>query len=216
MALHKPEGRAAPPSHGMAIAPRAERVVGRAVETGVRLAAYAGGVLITGLALMTVASIIGRRLSGLGLGPISGDYELVAHGVALAVFAFLPWCQLTRGHVSVDLVADVLPMRVKAVLGLVADALVALAAIVILRQIWHGFGEKLPYGSDALRGALGMGPKPFFPETTYELEIPTWIPYAAAVALAVLFALTALYTVWRALNWTLDGREALEPTEEIA
>ena len=200
----------------MAIAPRAEERVGWAVERGARLAAYAGGILITGLALMTVASIIGRRLSGLGLGPISGDYELVAHGVALAVFAFLPWCQLGRGHVSVDLVADRLPPRLKAALGLVADALVALAAIVILVQLWHGFGEKLPYGSDALRSALGLGPKPFFPETTYELEIPTWIPYAVAVVLAALFAVTALYTVWRALNWTLDGREALEPTEEMA
>ena len=197
----------------MALAPHAERMTGRAVETAARLAAYAGGVLITALALMTVASILGRRLSGLGLGPISGDYELVANGVALAVFAFLPWCQLTRGHVSVDLVADALPARVKAGLGLVADALVALAAIVILVQLWHGFGEKLPYGSDALRGALGMGPRPFFAETTYELEIPTWIPYGAALALAALFALTALYTVWRALNWTLDGREALAPSE---
>ncbi len=181
-----------------------------------RLAAYAGGVLITGLALMTVASIVGRRLTGLGLGPIPGDYELVAHGVALAVFAFLPWCQLQRGHVSVDLVADRLPARAKAALGLVADALVALAALVILVQLWQGFGEKLPHGSDALRAALGMGPRPFFAESTYELEIPTWIPYGAAVALAALFAVTALYTVWRALNWTLDGREALEPSEGVA
>ena len=186
------------------------------VEPAARLAAYAGGILITALALMTVASIVGRRLSGLGLGPISGDYELVANGVALAVFAFLPWCQLSRGHVSVDLVADMLPARGKAALGLVADALVALAAVVILVQLWRGFAEKLPYGSDALRGALGMGPRPFFAESTYELEIPTWIPYAAAVALAALFALTALYTVWRALNWTLDGREALAPAQEVA
>ena len=200
----------------MAVAPRAERAVGRGVSALSRLAAYAGGLLIAGLALMTVASILGRRLSALGLGPISGDYELVANGVALAVFAFLPWCQVERGHVSVDLVADVLPTRVKAALGLVADALVSIAALVILVQLWRGFGEKFPHGSEALRGALGMGPRPFFPETTYELEIPVWIPYAAAVALAALFALASLYTVWRALNWTLDGAEPPPPPEEVA
>ena len=181
-----------------------------------RVAAYAGGVLLAALALMTVTSILGRRFTALGLGPITGDYELVAHGVALAVFAFLPWCQMERGHVSVGLLADALPARAKAALGLVADALVALAAGVILVQLWRGFGEKFPYGSDALRAALGMGPKPFFPETTYELEIPVWIPYGVAVALAALFAATALYTVWRALNWTLDGAEPPPPPEEIA
>lgn len=198
----------------MAIAPRAERAAGRTIGALAKGAAYGGGLLLSGLALMTVASILGRRLSGLGLGPVPGDYELVAHGVALSVFAFLPWCQLRRGHVSVDLVADALPPRVKAALGLMADALVALAALAILRQIWLGFGEKFPYGSDALRAALGMGPPPFFAETTYELQIPTWMPYGAAVLLALLFALASLYTVWRALNWTLDGHESLDAEDE--
>ena len=200
----------------MAIAPRAERAVGRAVAGAVPAAAYAGGVLLAGLALMTVASILGRRFSGLGLGAIPGDYELVAHGVALSVFAFLPWCQLTRGHVTVDLLIDLLPPRGKAAFGLMADALVAAASLVILVQLWRGFGEKLPYGSDALRAALGMGTKPFFPETTYELEIPTWIPYGVAVLLAALFVVTAPYTVWRSLNWTIRGREALDTPAEMA
>lgn len=200
----------------MALAPRAERAVGRAVAAAARLSAYAGGVLLAGLAAMTVASILGRRLSGVGLAPIRGDYELVANGVALAVFAFLPWCQLGRGHVAVDLLVDRLPARAKAAFGLVADSLVALASLVILVQLWRGFGEKFPYGSDGLRAALGMGYRPFFAETTYELEIPVWIPYAGAVALAALFAATCVYTVWRSLNWTLDGREPEDAVEEVA
>ena len=200
----------------MAIAPRAERAVGRAVGAAARIAAYAGGILLAGLALMTVASIIGRRLTGLGLGPIRGDYELVAHGVALAVFAFLPWCQLARGHVTVDLVVDLLPARAKAAFGLVSDVLVAVVAWVILIQLWRGFGEKFPHGSDGLRAALGMGYKPFFAETTYELEVPVWMPYGAAVVLATLFAATCLYAVWRSLNWTIEGREAAPPSDGTA
>ena len=48
------------------------------------------------IALMSVASIVGRALSGLGLGlgPVPGDFELVEAGTALAVFCFLPWCHL--------------------------------------------------------------------------------------------------------------------------
>ena len=37
------------------------------------------------IALMSVASIVGRALSGLGLGPVPGDFELVEAGTALAV-----------------------------------------------------------------------------------------------------------------------------------
>ena len=58
-----------------------------------------------------------------------------------------------------------------------------------------------------LRAHLGMGFKPFFPETTYELEIPVWIPYGLALIGAALFALVSLYTVWRSVNWFLEGRE---------
>jgi len=54
---------------------------------------------------------------------------------------------------------------------------------------------------------LGMGSKPFFPETTYELELPVWIPYGLALIGAVMFFVVSLYTVWRALNWVLDGAE---------
>ena len=182
--------------------------MGRVLRATARWVAYAGGILLCALALVTVASIGGRWLSGLGLGPITGDYEIVAHGVALAVFAFLPWCQLERGHVSVDVLADLLPPRAKAALGLLADALAAAVSAVILVQLWKGFGEKLPLGPEGVRAALEMGPKPFFPETTHELEVPVWRPYAVAVALAAFFAVTCLYTVWRALNWTLSGREA--------
>ena len=200
----------------MGWAPRAERAVGRVIDAAARLTAYAGGVLLCALAAMTVASILGRRLTGLGLGPVRGDYELVANGVALAVFAFLPWCQLRRGHVSVDLLVDLFRPRVKAAFGLLADVLVTAASLVILVQLWRGFAEKLPYGSESLRASLGMGYKPFFPETTYELEVPVWIPYGVAVALAALFALACLYTVWRSLNWTLDGVEPPDATDGMA
>lgn len=182
----------------------------RLIETLARLSAYLGGLTLAALALMTVASITGRRL---GVGPVTGDYELVANGVALSVFAFLPWCQLRRGHVTVDLFVDLLPARAKAALGLLGDVLVTLAAAVILRQLWLGFGEKFPHGSDALRERLLMGARPYFPETTYELEIPVWLLYGVAVALAALFLVASLHTVGRSLGWVIAGAERVEPSD---
>ncbi len=191
----------------MAIARGAERRVGRLMEGLSRWLAYAGGAVLVALALMTVASILGRALLPLGLRPIKGDFELVEAGCAIAIFAFLPWCQLKRGHVTVDIFIRTLPARAQAFLGLLGDLLLALAAWVILWRLWLGFGEKFPYGSGTLREALAMGSRPYFVETTYELEMPIWIPYAAALVGAGMFFAVSLYCVWRALNWVIEGQE---------
>lgn len=193
-----------------ALAPRAEAAVGRWVEWIAKAMAFAGGVLLTLIALMVCASIFGRQMDGIWLfGPIRGDYELVEAGTAIAVFAFLPWCQLKRGHVAVDIVVQAFPPRLKALSGLIGDILLAIVAYVIAWRLFVGFGEKFPFGSDGLRETLGFGYRPFFAETTYELEIPVWMPYGLAWIGAALFFVTALYTVWRSLNWVLMGREGV-------
>ncbi len=192
----------------MALAPNWEAATGRVMERMARALAYFGGVLLAVVALMVCVSIIGRALDGFGLGPITGDYELVEAGCAIAVFAFLPWCQLKRGHVAVDIVVQNMRPRVKAFSGLVGDILLSIVAFVILWRLWLGFGEKFPYGSDALRSLVGFGARPFFPETSYELEIPSWIPYGLSVLGAALFFIVALYTVWRSINWVSSGYEA--------
>ncbi|GFE66625.1 TRAP transporter small permease [Litoreibacter roseus] len=191
----------------MTLAKTTELRVGRALTLVCRLLAYGGGVLLVSMAVITAASITGRALIFAGLSPITGDFELVEAGCAIAIFAFLPWCQLNRGNVTVDIVANALPSRLKAILGLIGDISVTVVAGLILWRIWLGFGEKFPYGSDAVRRFFGMGSKPFFPETTYELELPVWIPYAMATFGAAVFLLVSLYTVWRALNWVLAGEE---------
>ena len=190
------------------IAPRAEAATGRLVERIARGLAYLGGIVLVLVALMVTASIIGRQLDGLAFfRPVRGDYELVELGCVIAVCAFLPWCQLKRGHVAVDLVVQAGSPRVQAFSGFIGDVLIAAVAFVMAWRLWAGFGEKLPYGSDAVREALGMGFRPFFPETTYELELPVWIPYGLAFIGVALFFLTSLYTVWRSLNWTIEGLE---------
>ncbi len=191
----------------MALAKSAEQRVGRWLERISRGVAYAGGVVLAAIALVTVASIIGRAFLFAGLGPIKGDYEIVEMGCAIAIFAFMPFAQYKRAHVVVDIFTLRLPMRMQAFLGFVGDVLIALASGVILWRFWLGFGEKFPYGSDGFRAAMSMGYKPFFAETTYELEVPIWIPYALALLGAALFFVVSLYTVWRSLNWVLEGRE---------
>lgn len=191
----------------MQLAKPAELRLGRWLEQITRALAFAGGFILAVIALVTVASIIGRFFLFAGLGPIKGDYEIVEMGSAIAIFAFMPFAQFKRAHVVVDIFTTGLSLRFQTFLGLIGDSLIALASGVIVWRFWLGLGEKIPYGSEALRSTLSMGYKPFFAETTYELSVPIWIPYSLAFVGAVLFFVTSLFTVWRSLNWTLEGRE---------
>ena len=189
----------------MALARTAEAAAGRYVTVLARWMAYGGGVTLTSAAVLTVASITGRALLPLGLGPIKGDYELVGIGCALAIFAFLPWCQLRRGHVTVDIFVSPLPLRVA------GGARLHRRHPVHRLQLHHpvaavpGLRREIPlWIRRRPRTPSGFGSKPYFPETTYELAIPLWIPYALALLGAAVFFVVSLYTMWRSLNWTLD------------
>ncbi len=154
-----------------------------------------GGMLLTAVALMTVVSIIGRAAIPLGLGPVRGDFELVEMGVAVAVFSFLPWCQLNRGHVTVDFVVDRLPERLKAALTLAGDLALLTVSAVIVWRLWLGLGEKTSYS-----------------ETTFILGLPVWYGFALGVGGAFLFVLTSLYSVWGSMLATLGLRPLAGPT----
>lgn len=166
--------------------------MGRWLAQGAGLLAGFGGLILLALAAMTVLSVLGRALPGLP--GIAGDFELVEMGTAVAVFSFLPWCQLAGGQVSVDLVTARMGPRLDGALARLGHLALAAVALVLLWRLWLGFGEKLPFALGPLRGALGLGPAPWHTETSYELLIPVWIPYALCLPGAALWAVTALWS----------------------
>jgi hypothetical protein len=192
-------------SHG--IAPQAEAKIGRILKRISRWLAYFGGIILTAAALMTVISILGRALIWAGLGPIPGDFELVELSCAVAVFSFLPWGQFNRAQVTVDILVDTFPPRLRIFLGMLGDLALAIAASVIAWRLWLGLGERIPHGSERIRDLLMLGDAPFFLETTFILRMPVWYGYALSMLGAGFFAIVCYYTVWRSLNWTLRGHE---------
>ena len=149
------------------------------------LALVAGGVLVL-LAVLTVVSIGGRSLLWAGLAPIAGDFELVEIGTAVAVFGFLPYCHLHRGHVSVDVLVNQLPTPVFNILTLVGDLAVALMTYVIAWRLWLGLQDKLAYG-----------------EATMILGAPLWVGYLLCFIAAAWACCVTLYVLahdWRALR----------------
>ena len=151
--------------------------------------AIAGGAVLVALTATTVVSIS-------GLGPIPGDYELVEAGTAFAIFAFLPWCQLKRGHVTVDLFLVRFGPRANAAIDVVSNILMTGVCALICWRLWLGLLDKKAYG-----------------ETTFILQFPLWWPYAAAMAGAVFAILVSAYTVWRSLDETL-ARPSAAPRQE--
>lgn len=155
-------------------------IVGRLVHLLARVVAIAGGVMLTLLVLMVVTSVTGRALIWAGLRPIPGDYELVEAGVLFAIFAFMPWCQLERGHAIVGVITDRLPVRFNAVVEFLMDVLMLVVASFVLWRHWYGMLDKIGYQ-----------------ETTFILRFPLWWSYAASMIGAISFVIICVYCVVR-------------------
>ena len=192
----------------MGIAVSAEAKVERVAIRASQMFAYFGGIILILLAAMTVISTIGRAFVGLqiGLGPIPGDFELVEAGTAVAVFCFMSWCHLNKGHVTVDILAGYLPQRVNLTLAFIGNVLVLLVAFIVAWRLWMGFGEQVTWFDQSVRDVLGFGYKPFTNNTTYVLGMPLWYSYLLSFVGAALFTIISTYTCWQALN-DLLGRE---------
>jgi TRAP-type C4-dicarboxylate transport system permease small subunit len=142
--------------------------------------AWFGGAVLTLIAVLSVVSIVGRALSGLGLGPVPGDFELVEAGTALAVFCFLPLAHLRRGHAMVDLLWPYYPAAMKRVLEVLADVLM-LAVWLLL--VW--------------RMAVAMEDYRANGEVTFILQFKVWWGYAASMPFAVF---GCIVYAWRLLE----------------
>ena len=193
----------------MGIAVSTEKRFARLAEKLSKMLVYFGGAVLVMLAIMTVASTLGRAFVGMniGLGPIRGDFELVEAGTAVAVFCFLSWCQLNQGHVTVDIITKSLSPCTNGLLIMFGNILVFIFASVIAWRLWMGFGEQVTWFSQPLRDDLGFGYKPFTNNTTYILGMPLWYSYSLAFLGALCFSLISFFTVWRSLNDILGRNE---------
>ena len=134
-----------------------------------RWGALLGGVVLVALVLLVVASVAGRALIGLGLGPVPGDFELVEVGVGIAVFFFMPWCYLRGGHATVDLLYMHTPRWAQRAVDLASDVLMLLVWLLLTWKLWEGMLEKREYL-----------------ETTFILQMPVWWAYAFCLVGAVI------------------------------
>lgn len=177
-----------------------------------RFMALLGGAVLLALVALTCVSVLGRGLNTFGhsallgdlapelaeallasgVGAVTGDFEVVEAGIAFAIFAFLPICQLKAGHATVDIFTDQLPVKVNRMLVAFWEVVLTLIVLLIAWRLFEGLQSKYSYG-----------------ETTFLLQFPVWWAYGASFVASVIAGLIALYVAGTRVAGVLTGRDDL-------
>ncbi len=147
------------------------------------LSAAIGGVMLVGIACMTVVSVIGRSMFS---HPILGDVELVQLGCAVVVASFLPYTQFRRANIIVDFFTTRATQRTQRRM----DAFGTLLYTLVLALVcW-----RVAAGGVAIRETQ---------ESSMLMNLPLWIPYLLMVpglALCVVIGLHQTVQQWRSID----------------
>jgi TRAP-type C4-dicarboxylate transport system permease small subunit len=149
----------------------------------IRAWALVGGLILAALMLMTAASAASNLFFNR---PVEGDYEVTKHFVAVAVFCFLPYCQLTGGNVTVDIFTERASERAKSAMAAFSSLFAIVFSAVMLRQMSLGLVSYIAY-----------------PETTATLHIPLWTAFPPALASLALLLIAALITLIQGIRGIL-------------
>jgi TRAP-type C4-dicarboxylate transport system permease small subunit len=147
----------------------------RLLRTVIRTWALIGGLILVALMLMTAASAASNLIFNR---PFEGDYEVMKHFIAIAIFCFLPYCQLTGANVTVDIFTENMSERAKSAMLAFSSLFAIVFAAVLLRQMSYG-----------LVGYIR------FPETTAALHIPLWTAFPPALVSLALLLVAAVITL---------------------
>lgn len=150
----------------------AQSPAGSFVDHLARLIALAGGVLALGIACLVTASVLCRWLLQQ---PIPGDFEFVQMATAIAVFAFLPFCQARRGNIVVDTFTSGLSAKTRNRLDALWDLVYAAFMALLSIGLCKGASEAFGYGT-----------------TTMVIGLPIWPAIAASALLCGVLVLVAL------------------------
>jgi TRAP-type C4-dicarboxylate transport system permease small subunit len=159
-----------------------------ALASIIRLWALLGGVVTIALSLMTALSAVSNLLFD---APFAADYELVKHFIAIAVFMFLPYCQLTGSNVTVDIFTERMSERATAAMAAISSLLAVAFALLLLKQMSEGLVSYLR-----------------FVEVTPVLGLPLWTAFPPILVSLLLLLGAAIITARE--GWTAfrgDGRD---------
>lgn len=148
---------------------------GRILWSVARLCAIVGGLLLAASAILTTLSIIHAVAF---TSRIHGEYELVSFGTSLAIYLFLPWCQVVRGNVVVDFFLAAASPRLREACDAFGALLYFAVSVLLVWRMSAGGFELLSQG-----------------QATAVLKIPYWWSFPVILFCLGLLAAVTLYGV---------------------
>ncbi len=142
--------------------------------------AVIGGLLSLAIAVTVTATVFGRNVLDEG---IPGDFEYVQMGTALAVFAFLPLCQIRRGNIVVDTFSTAWPPRLRNMVDALWDLIYAAIMGLLAYTLLLGALDQKANGS-----------------ATMVMGIPIWPAILACSVLCAFLSLVCIVTASRMLK----------------
>ena len=135
--------------------------------------------LVGGLILLSVVSLnIGSIIGGILLIHVPGDFELTQIGVAVAVFCFLPYCQLHRHNVTADIFTFWANNKTVLLLRIGGAVVALLFSILLLWRMTDGMLDQKKYDY-----------------TTAILQIPVWTAFIPILISLWLLAMASIMTI---------------------
>ncbi len=148
--------------------------LGKTLLSVSKATAIAGGLVFCALVVLSMFSIIGRKLWSM---PVPGDVELLQMCAASATATYFAWCHLNHGDMKVDFFTLHAPVRVNHALDALGSGLYALIGGLLC---WRA-------------GLAAISIKEAG-ETSTLLAWPIWIPQALMVVPGfVLLTLAGMY-----------------------
>jgi TRAP-type C4-dicarboxylate transport system permease small subunit len=152
----------------------------RKFEKGLRLLAYAGGLVLAGLAVLIIYEICARYFFGR---PFRGGFEMTELAMSVIVACGLPYTAIQRGHVSVDIFSGFLDRPAMRWLNFSVHAL---GAVVLALLTWRSFEYAI--------SSYGYG------DVSNMMRIPKY-PFQFAIAISAgLFTIVLIIDALKALR----------------
>ena len=141
--------------------------------------ALVGGLILIIIVCINVFSIIG----GIFLIPFQGDFELTQIGVAVAVFCFLPYCQLYKHNISAEIFTSRANIKTQLLLSIIASLVAFLFSILLVWRMYEGMSDQRAYSY-----------------TSTILQFPIWIAFLPIIFSLCLLAIASLITLKQDFN----------------
>lgn len=128
--------------------------------------ALAAGVILLAIVAVTTTNVgaftLDRiaRMWGANVSGLPGYEDFVELAVSCAALMLLPWCQVRKGHIAVDLFARAMPHAVRAFLERLWLIVLAILAVTLAVYMFYGMLESR--SDNALSRILGWHVWPFY------------------------------------------------------